>query len=475
MPELSAAITELQKLILYYFTAINTLYLGFSILAFFSLVAYLRRTWRGDLEQILTETAYRPISLLVPAYDEQGTIAANIRSLLALSYPEFEIVVINDGSTDDTLGVLHREFDLLPVPTSIRVKIPTRPVRGVYRSLDHPNLVVIDKENGGKSDALNAGINASAYPLFCSIDADSLLESDALLRVARVFAEDESVVAVGGIVRVLNGATVEHGRVTEARLPRRFLVICQALEYLRGFLAGRTALGHLRSLLILSGAFAIFRKDRVAAAGGYSSKTVCEDMEIVVRIHRHGKENDLPTRIVFVPDPVCWTQIPEDWRSLLRQRDRWQRGLLETLWMHKKMFMNPAYGAVGLFGFPYYVFFEALGPIVEAVGYVLVAVLWAMGRLDPGFAVLFLVLAILYGILISLTALILDDLLFRRYESRADLGRLILGAVGEYLGFRQVLAIRRLLSFFTVHTHADYWGKADRKAIHQPAPDRQAA
>jgi cellulose synthase/poly-beta-1,6-N-acetylglucosamine synthase-like glycosyltransferase len=472
----SEFIDEFQRLVLFYFTAINTFYLVFSIVAFFSLMAYLRRTWRGDLEQILTETAYRPISLLVPAYNEQETVSANVRSLLALSYPEFEIVVVNDGSTDDTLEVLHRDFDLLPVPTSIRVKLPTRQVRGIYRSLEHPNLLVIDKENGGKSDALNAGINASSYPLFCSIDADSLLEADALLRVARVFAEDESVVAVGGIVRVLNGAVIEYGKVIEPRLPRKFIVICQALEYLRGFLAGRTALGHLGSLMILSGAFALFRKDRVVAAGGYSSRTVCEDMEIVVRLHRWGREHDQPTRIVFVPDPVCWTQLPEDWNSLLRQRDRWQRGLLETLWMHRRMMLNPTYGSVGLFGFPFYLIFEALGPVIEASGYVMVAVLWWMGRLDAHFAVLFLTLAILYGILISLTALILDDLLFRRYESRADLGRLILGAVGEYLGFRQVLAVRRLLSFFTVFTKADYWGKPQRRAIpHGAEADSQAA
>jgi cellulose synthase/poly-beta-1,6-N-acetylglucosamine synthase-like glycosyltransferase len=465
-----------QTLILGYFTAINTFYLAFSIIAFFSLVSYLRRTWRGDLEALLSETSYRPISVLVPAYNERETISDNIRSLLALSYPEFEMIVVNDGSTDDTLDVLHRDFDLMPVPSSIRVKLQTKRVKAVYRSIEYPNLLVIDKENGGKSDALNAAINAANFPLFCSIDADSLLESDALLRVARVFAEDESVVAVGGIVRVLNGAVVEHGKVTEPKLPRRFIVICQALEYLRGFLAGRTALGDLRSLLILSGAFSIFRKDRVIAAGGYSSATVCEDMEIVVRLHRTGAEAGLPTRIVFVPDPVCWTQVPEDWKSLLVQRDRWQRGLLETLWIHKRMMLNPRYGAVGMFGFPFYVIFEAFGPLIEFAGYFVVALLWAMGRLNGSFALLFLVLAILYGILISLTALILDDLLFRRYESRADLGRLILGAVGEFLGFRQLLALRRTLSFLTVFSRSDYWGSPDRKAIvQQPTPKRPAA
>lgn len=464
MRDLTILVISIQWVVLAYLLLLNTLYFGFSIFAFFSLVAYQRRAWKGDIASLLTETASRPISVLVPAYNEKETIAANIRSLLTLSYPEFEIVVVNDGSSDDTIGVLRRAFDLVPVPAAFRVQLPTKTVKAMYRSLDHPNLLVVDKENGGKSDALNAAINASNYPLFCCIDADSLLEPDALLRVARVFAEDDAVVAVGGIVRVLNGSKVEDGRVTDLRTSTRPIVLHQTLEYVRGFLAGRTALGAMGSLLIISGAFGVFRKAPMVAAGGYSAATVCEDMEVVVRLHHQGKAGARP-KVVFVPDPVCWTQVPEDWRSLLRQRDRWQRGLLETLWIHHRMLFNPRHGVVGLFGFPFYVFFEALGPVIETGGYAFVAVLYAVGLVNVRFAVLFLILAVLYGITITLSALILDDLLFRRYERPVDLARLVLAAFTEYLGFRQLLAIQRAQSFVSVFFKEAQWGKVVRKAI----------
>lgn len=466
------AIAWIERVILVYFTVLNSLYLGFTLVAFWGLLAYQRRFWRGQLEALLSESAYKPISVLVPAYNERATIAANVRSLLNLGYPEFEIVVVNDGSKDDTVAVLKAAFGLQPVPVAIRNTLPTQPVRAIYRSLDHPNLLVIDKLNGGKSDALNAAINASSFPLFCCIDADSLLEQDALLRVARVFSDDEAIVAAGGIVRVLNGSLVEAGRVIQPRALPRPIVLCQTLEYVRGFLAGRTALGHANALLIVSGAFGLFRKDRVLAAGGYNRDTVCEDMEIVVRLHRHSREQGMPARIVFVPDPVCWTQVPEDWRTLLRQRDRWQRGLLETLLIHGRMFLNPRYGAAGLFGFPFYAIFEALGPVIEVTGYVLLPLEWWLGRLNATFAVLFLVLAVLYGILISLLALILDDLLFRRYERARDLLLLVGGAFVEYLGFRQLLALQRFTAFFTLRRKKSAWGEQRRQAIGhgEPAP-----
>jgi cellulose synthase/poly-beta-1,6-N-acetylglucosamine synthase-like glycosyltransferase len=459
--------------VLVYFLVINTIYLAFTGIAFIDLRAYRRRVWRGDLRALLSESAYRPISVLVPAHNERETIVANIRSLLTLGYPEFEIIVINDGSTDDTLEVLRGAFELMPVPAATRVAIETRPVKAVFRSLDHPNLIVLDKVNGGKSDALNAGLNVSSYPLFCSIDADSLLESDALLRVARALAEDSRIVAAGGIVRVLNGSRVEDGRVVQVRTPRRPMLLCQSLEYVRGFLSGRTALARINSLLIISGAFGLFQKESVVEIGGYRTDTVCEDMELVVRLHRETRRKGDPGRVTFIPDPVCWTQIPSDWTSLLRQRDRWQRGLIETLWMHRGMFLNPRYGAVGLFGFPFYVLFEALGPVIETGGYVLLALAYLSGRLDERFAVLFLALAVLYGIVLSLTALILDDLLFHRYERTRDLGRMVGAAFLEYFGYRQILALRRSWAFVNVLRHKGKWGRITRRAI--PSSERPAA
>jgi cellulose synthase/poly-beta-1,6-N-acetylglucosamine synthase-like glycosyltransferase len=462
---ISTFVNATEALVITYFIALNTIYLVFTVMAFLHLMSYRNRLWRGALRSILAESAYRPISLLVPAFNEQETLIATIRNLLTLRYPEFEIVVVNDGSTDDTLEHVRRAFALYPVPSATRVQLPTRPVIATYRSVEHPNLVVIDKENGGKSDSLNAAINASSYPLFCCMDADSLLEPDALLRVARAFAQDESVVCAGGVIRVLNGSTVEDGQITHIRTPRNPIVLCQALEYVRGFLAGRAPLAKLDALMIVSGAFGLFRKDAVIDAGGYNTGTVCEDMEVIVRLHRRGHETDNPGKIIFVPDPVCWTQVPSDMRSLLRQRDRWQRGLIESLWMHRGMFLNPRYGRAGLIGMPFYLIFEMFGPIFELLGYVVLFLLWMGGRLNPGIAILFFVLAIMNGIILSVMALVLDDLLFKRYERARDLLKMIAAAFFEYLGYRQILAVQRTASFLNVLFRRRHWGKVKRQQI----------
>jgi cellulose synthase/poly-beta-1,6-N-acetylglucosamine synthase-like glycosyltransferase len=468
-------INALETAIIAYFLILTLSYTALTVMAFIDLVSYRRRLWRGSLHSLLNDPSYRPISILVPAFNERDTLPATVRSLLSLRYPEYEVIVINDGSTDDTLGVVRTAFAMQPTPAAIRRSLETNAVRGLYRSLDHPNLILVDKDNGGKSDALNAGINVASFPIFCCMDADSILEPDALLRVARVFSEDERIVAAGGIVRTLNGSQVKDGRVTHIRAPNRLLTLVQAVEYARGFLTGRAPLARLNSLMIISGTFGLFRKDAVVEAGGYHRGTVCEDMEIVVRLHRRARERKredekkVPEqragRVVFIPDPVCWTQVPSDWRSLLRQRDRWQRGLLESLWIHRRMFCNPFYGRVGLIGMPFYVLFEALGPVIELAGYVMVVALLLMGRLELMMALLFFLLAVSSGIVLSVMALILDDLLFRRYERERDVLKMILAAFLEFFGYRQVLAVQRTIAFFNLVFRRGHWGKARRSRI----------
>lgn len=455
----------LQVAILVYFAVLNVIYLIFTAIAFFDLLSYDRGSRRRKYSDIVSGTTFKPISIVIPAYNEQATIVSNVNSALEVGYPEYEVIVVNDGSTDETLNELRQNFSLFPVTDATRAQLPTKKIRGLYRSLDFPHLIVIDKENGGKSDALNAGINVSSYPLFCTIDADSLLNADALARVARPFSEDERIVAAGGIVRVLNGAVIENDRVVRSRAPGGLLLVSQTVEYVRGFLTGRTALARLRALMIISGAFALFQKARVIEAGGYSTSTVCEDMELVVRLHRLGYEKGEPMRAIFVPDPVCWTQVPSDWRSLLRQRDRWQRGLLECVVMNRKMMLNPRYGAVGMIGMPFYGIFEALGPLIETAGYILIPVLWLFGVLDPGFLVLFFLLAILYNVTLSLLALLVDDLLFQRYDRVRDLLKMILGAFVEYLGMRQILTVRRAYAVLTALFKRQQWGKIERTPI----------
>ena len=460
---LSTFVSVLQSGVLTYFMIVNTIYLVFTAIALFDLLAYDRRVRRREMAELISDAAFRPVSIVVPAYNEQRTIVSNVNSMLELAYPEFEIIVVNDGSADQTLERLQRNFSLFPVPAGSQQILPTRRIRGLYRSLDCPNLVVIDKENGGKSDALNAGINVSSFPLFCSIDADSLLDSDALLRIAKPFVDDDQVVAAGGIVRVINGAELEGDRVVSSGAPKRLIHFCQAIEYVRGFLTGRTALARLNSLLIISGAFGLFLKQAVIDAGGYNNRTVCEDMELVVGLQRFAKEHRRLWRVIFLPDPVCWTQVPSDYRSLLRQRDRWQRGLIESMFIHFRMFMNPQYGAVGMFGMPFYLFFEAFGPIVELIGYVAMPLLWAVGLLDFTSAAVFFIFAVLYNLVLSLLALIVEDVLFQRYEHAGDLLRMMFAACFEFLGYRQILTFRRAAALFTVWSRRGQWGHVARQ------------
>lgn len=406
---------------------------------------------------------YKPISILVPAHNEATTITSSIRALLSVNYPEYEIIIINDGSDDETLTNLIDEFAMVKFDKIPNKMITTKKVTAIYRSIDFPHLYIIDKEHGGKADALNSAINYAYYPLICSIDADSILDEDALIRASRNFAENSSLVALGGIVRVLNGSEVESGKINRLTLPRRSVERFQIVEYIRGFLTGRIAWNAFGSLLIISGAFSIFKKEAVVEVGGYRGDSVTEDMDLIVRLHHHFRENKQPYRIMFVPDPICWTQVPANWTSLLRQRNRWQRGLIETLWRNRRMFFNPKYGEVGLVGFPYFVFFEALGPIIEMIGYASVIALFFFGELSTNFAILFFFIAILYGAFLSMGSILLENFLFRRYERAGDFLKLVIYSLVEYFGYRQIITVERTLAI--AQRNQKDWGKAKRQSI----------
>lgn len=451
-----------QLLILLYFVLINGSYTVATIISLIDIRGQLAIASRQHVQNLVTGIFYRPITIIVPAYNEELTIITTVTLLLKLRYPEFEIVVVNDGSNDKTLARLIEAFRLVPIHRPITALLPHQPVRGEYLSLDHENLTVIDKENGGKADSLNAGINVSSFPLFCSVDADSILESDALLRAAKLFVEDRRVIATGGIVRVLNGCTIINGRVAEVHAPKRWIECFQAVEYIRGFLAGRTSWNFLNGLLIISGAFGIFRKDMVQAVGGYRI-TVGEDMDLVVRLHRHCRKERIPYKVMFVPDPVCWTQVPNDYRSLLKQRNRWHRGLIDSLWHNRGMFMNPRYGSIGLLVFPNFLIFEALGPAIEFAGYLGFVFFFWFDLIDYDFALLFLLLAIIWGIWLNLGAILLDNLIFRRYRTVGDLVKLSFFGVIEFVGYRQLMVVERLFATLTCWRHG--WGKQTRQVL----------
>jgi cellulose synthase/poly-beta-1,6-N-acetylglucosamine synthase-like glycosyltransferase len=392
---------------------LNGLYLLFSTVAFVKLVQHQRRWTPRELDSVLRSPATPPISLIVPAYGEEATIAESLQGLLLLNYPHYEVVVINDGSKDKTLATAIAAFGLMKAPVAYQQPLATQPVRGLYRSLDHPDLVVIDKANGGKADAINAGLNAARHDLVCVIDADSLLEELALVRAVLPFVEDPSTVAMGGIIRIVNGCEVEAGRVTQVRLPTNWLARFQVVEYLRAFLSGRVAMSAMNALLIVSGAFGLFRRTAVVEAGGFRTDTIGEDMEVVVRLHRIHRRDEKPYRIVFQPDPVCWTEVPESRKILGNQRNRWHRGTLQVLTMHAPMLGSARYGTVGLFAMPYFAIFEAASPVVEGLGYIVNGIAVSLGLMDVVFAQLFFLVAIAFGALNSVVSVMLEEVAFR--------------------------------------------------------------
>ena len=466
MPTLESLLAGYTGFILVFFFVINSYYLVLTVAGFWRTLRVFKEVRRPDQRRLLRSPLTPPVSVLAPAFNEEANVVENVRSLLMLDYPLFEVVLVNDGSKDRTMGHLVDAFDLRLSARSFEHALPCKPIRGIYESTTYPNLVVVDKVNGGKADALNAGLNLSLYPIFCAIDADSILEPDALLRLVRPFVDAPAVtIAAGGVVRVANGCDIHGGRVHRVRLPRRALPLMQIVEYLRAFLFGRMGWSTGNSLLVISGAFGLFDKKAAVRAGGYATDSVGEDMELVVRMHRQRREQGQPYRIGFVPDPICWTEVPENLRVLRRQRTRWQRGLIDTLLRHRAMIGRPRYGSVGMVSLPGFFMFEMLSPLIELSGYLLLPVLWVTGLLNPAVAGTFFVLAIMYMVLVSALAVLLEDIAFRRYPSVHDLGRLLVGAILENFGFRQLTVWWRVRAFWEYLRGDLSWGAMERRGV----------
>jgi cellulose synthase/poly-beta-1,6-N-acetylglucosamine synthase-like glycosyltransferase len=425
---------------------------------------YVKRKSLRDYATIATSELSVPVSIVVPAYNEEGVISESVRSLLNSHYAAFEVVVVNDGSTDRTLEVLTEEYDLITHERVPRARLETMPITGAYRSLTEERLVVINKQNGGsRADAVNAGLKYARYPLFLAVDADTLLDIDALPRLVREFQVRPETVALGGIVRIANGSTVESGHVTEARTPREMLVNLQIVEYLRAFLVGRTGWSRIGAVLIVSGAFGIFRREEVIEAGGYRADSFAEDAELVIRLHKLCRERGEPYRIGFIADPVCWTEAPASLSVLRSQRERWQRGLIEVLWNFRGMIGRRRYGAVGMLALPYFLLFEALGPLIEVVGYFVITLSLILGWLPPLMAIAFFGVAVAFGMAFSFGALLVEERAFQRYRRWSCFGRLVLAAGLENLGYRQWYALVRVRATWKhMRGRSQEWGEMER-------------
>lgn len=436
----------LNHTLFWYYLASNLAYLAMLIVAIKTSVTHHRKLQSHRLNWLKESPLAPPVTLLVAAHNEEAFIRVAIRNLLALDYPELELIVVNDGSVDRTLEELKEEFDLRSVRAVYVPEVKTAPIRGLYRSAMFPNLLVVDKEPGGsKADATNAGLNAATSPYICVLDADSVLERDALLRImAPVLADPHRVVAVGGIVRVLNGSEVRGGQMRSARMPRTSLEAIQVVEYLRAFLIGREAWAQGNMLTIISGAFGLFRTDLVRAVGGYRPSAIGEDIDLVVRLHRHLRMNAADYRIGFVPDPVCWTEVPSDLKSLARQRARWQNGLFDVLWRTRDMLFRPRFGRIGFCALPYLWLFELFAPVVEIAGLATILLAASIGELSRQFFLQFLLFGYAFATVISIGSVLQEELTYKRYNDWKDVTRLVTYCFLEHFPYRQMHMLWRL-------------------------------
>ncbi|MEN1758853.1 glycosyltransferase [Anoxynatronum sibiricum] len=459
---ISKTIVIYSMLLFGYFLLVNGLYI--------SLIGYSWQRLRTFVKIIQSDMTLvsgytKPISLLVPAYNEEATIIDNIQSLLNLDYPQYEVLVVNDGSSDDTLKQVIQHYKLRRIDVEINMAVPCNEIRGVYSSFELPELVLVDKVNGGKSDALNAGINVSRYPLFCAIDADSVIEKDALFRLVKPFLKYPETVAVGGIVRIANGCRIENGVVKQAAIPRKLIEKFQTVEYYRAFLTSRVGWQEMNALLIISGAFGLFSKSAVVDVGGYE-KTIGEDMELTVRMHERYRREKKSYRVDFASDAVCWTQAPDNLKSLRIQRVRWHRGLADALIKHRVMLFNPKYGTVGMLAMPYFFFVELLGPVIEFIGYLVLALALYQGTYSMVMVYIF-VMAYLFGLFFSFSGIFFEEVAYRRYKWVSSVVTLFGISLLEQIVYRQLTVVWRVSSFFNYRKGSKQWGNIERRRFNE--------
>ncbi len=450
-----------------YYLLSNLFYLALMVTAFVSATKHRIRLSSLRLQTLDESPFTPPMTIIVPAHNEEGTIVESVRALLSLDYPELEVVVVNDGSTDNTLSALQQTFSLRRTNLLYVPQVRTAPIRGLFTNPSDGRLLVVDKfSSGTKADAANAGLNAAVNPFVAVIDADSVLEKDALQRIAaEMVSSPVEIAATGGIVRVLNGSTVAGGRITDVRLPHRPVEILQVIEYLRAFLIGREAWGALNVLPIISGAFGVFSREKLLRIGGFRADAIGEDIDLVVRMHRTLLPGSKPYRMPFIPEPTCWTQVPQSLRALGRQRQRWQKGLLDVLWHNRDMTFRPRYGWFGCLMLPYLWVFELAAPVVELVGLSCIALAALLGMLSTSFLVQFAIYGYAFATLISIGAVVQEEITYRRYHRWTDVARLLLYCLVEHFPYRQINMCWRLAGMWNYLRGNVRWEQSERTAF----------
>ncbi|MGC4039146.1 MAG: glycosyltransferase [Chitinophagaceae bacterium] len=455
--------------VLIYSIVLLLFYLFIAVYSIGETKKYIRKNSFTDYSIMAVSENTPSISILAPAYNEGATIIENVRSLLSIHYNNMELIVVNDGSKDDSLQKLINAYELEKTPQLITEYIATKPVRAVYKSTNpvYKKLIVVDKENGGKADALNVGVNVAHNEYIVCIDVDCILEQDAMLKLVKPFLEEKEkrVIATGGVVRIANSCEIKDGKITKINLPEDFLPRVQTLEYIRAFLLGRMAWSRLNGLLLISGAFGAFDRDIVIKAGGYNHHTVGEDMELVVRMRRYMEEQKLPYKVAYIPDPLCWTEAPSSFKILGRQRNRWTRGTIETLKMHRKMFFNPKYGVLGLVSYPYWFFFEFMAPLIEFTGFIAFLFFALMGLMDWSFFFALVAFIFCFGFLYSVFAILMEVLTYNQYKKRKDIFNLLLTAFLEPFIFHPFVVWSAIKGNIDLMQKKKSWGEMTRKGF----------
>lgn len=462
-----ALVQLLTVVLFFYYLASNVIYVFLLLTAIQKSRSHQQRLGSIRMENLSQSAFTPPISLVVPAHNEAGSIVDSVAALLDLEYPNLEVIVVNDGSADTTLERLAQAYQLVPAHMLYVSEIVTARIKRLYKSLRQSRLMVVDKESAGnKADAVNAGLNVCNSPFVCVVDADSLLERDSLMRiVSGIFSDPGSAVAAGGIVRVLNGCSVVKGRLQGISLPRRPLEILQVIEYLRAFLVGREAWAYFNMLPIISGAFGIFRRDLVLRIGGFRAQAIGEDIDLVVRLHRYLREQDMEYHISFVPDPTCWTEVPADLKSLARQRARWQQGLMDTLWLNRDMLFRRRYGRIGLLLLPYMWVFELAAPVMELLGYFTILFAALAGSLSPRLAFEFLLFGYAFATALSVGGVLLEEITYRRYANWRDVLRLLVFCFLEHFPYRQLNLLWRLQGLWRYLRRDTSWGELKKAGL----------
>lgn len=454
-----------NRFFLFYVSALFFVYVFIAIYSALELRFYTKKNKHVDYKRMLSFDRLPSVSIIAPAYNEEKSIVDNIHCLLSIYYPNIELIIVNDGSKDNSMSIITEKFDLTKVDYAFDEKLKSARIRGIYKSqnIAYSNLIVIDKENGGKADALNAGINVSQNDLFLSVDVDCIIEPDAILKMVKPFLEETKnrvVVASGGVVRIANSCEVEAGRIVKVNYPTNFWARFQVLEYFRAFTLGRMAWSKVNGLLIISGAFGLFDRERVIKIGGYDTSTVGEDLELVVRLRRYMHEVEKTKyRVAFIPDPLCWTEVPVTYNILSRQRNRWTRGAIDTIKIHKKLFFNRKYGLVGMISFPYWVFFEWMGPIIQVIGLIYFTFLVIFRSINVPVFIILLLFVSTFSIMYSVAAIFYEAYTYDRYKEKSK----------KYLIYTFIFAILEMFIYqplnmiFSLRGNYDYFIKKNKK------------